>query len=364
MSNGIDFPGYPTKRVAQQLAVNRFDATKGTWREADIADSDTRLAALHCVTFNTWFQGEEPDLRYSGLLETLQHSQADVIMLQETTIRLLDALTSADWVRSSYSFTRAPFRADAIPSHGVMLLSRLPIRNSVLHPISSRLSPRPRARRTALISDIHGNHAGLLAALADIENQNCDRILCLGDLVDGGPDNEQVIETLRRLNVPCMRGNHDETNDVQLEYASHQFLQCLPECLTEDDVLYMHISPRNPRNRKRKVSHAVEAWNVFDECEFRLLFIGHVHVPIIFGMRSETFGEAAIHEFEYHKPYTLSNDERYIVSIGAIGYGRDDVGKVRYAIYDAQANTVEFRAVDGPLLPLDYTLGGTTLEFL
>jgi tyrosyl-DNA phosphodiesterase 2 len=139
MSDGIDFPGYPTKRVAQQLAVNRFDATKGTWRETELADSDTRLASLSCVTFNTWFQGEEPDLRYGGLLEALQQSQADVIMLQEATIRLLDALMSADWVRCRYYFTRAPFRADAIPSHGVMLLSRLPIRNSVLHPIPTHM---------------------------------------------------------------------------------------------------------------------------------------------------------------------------------------------------------------------------------
>ncbi len=43
--------------------------------------------------------------------------------------------------------------------------------------------------RTAIISDIHGNYDGLLAALEDIKKQNCDRILCLGDIVEGGEDN-------------------------------------------------------------------------------------------------------------------------------------------------------------------------------
>lgn len=228
--------------------------------------------------------------------------------------------------------------------------------------LASRLSARTgrRARRTALISDIHGNHAGLLAVLADIEKQQCDRILCLGDLVDGGPDNEQVIETIRRLGVPCVRGNHDETNDLDLVHDLRRFLAGLPEYIIEDDVLYTHISPRP---KKRKINHAVEAWNVFDESDFRLLFIGHVHVPMIFGMRSDTYGEAAPHAFEYNKPLALSRDERYIVSTGAIGYGRDDVGRIRYAIYDREAHTVELRAIDGPLLRYDYTLGGISVEF-
>ena len=50
-------------------------------------------------------------------------------------------------------------------------------------------------------------------------------------------------------------------------------------------------------------------------------------------------------------------DDSYIVSVGSIGYGRDRVGRIRYAIYDCEANTVELRAVDGPVLPLDYAFG-------
>ncbi|MBI3371403.1 MAG: ADP-ribosylglycohydrolase family protein [Betaproteobacteria bacterium] len=228
--------------------------------------------------------------------------------------------------------------------------------------LRARLSARTRkpARRTALISDIHGSHAGLLAALADIETQNCDRILCLGDVVEGGTGNEEVIETLRRLGIPCVRGNHDENNDVVLPGAARRYLANLPESFVEDDVYYVHVSPRA---RKRKINHAVEAWNVFDESDFRIIFIGHVHVPMIFGERSQSYGEAARHAFEYNRPFALVPDERYIVSVGAIGYGRDMVGKIRYAIYDREADSIELRAIDGPLLPFDHALGGSTTEF-
>jgi len=57
----------------------------------------------------------------------------------------------------------------------------------------------------------------------------------------------------------------------------------------------------------------------------------------------------------------LKGDDRVIlrnnVFLGSIrwpGYGRDLVGKIRYAIFDSVENTVEHRAIDGPLLPFDY----------
>lgn len=229
--------------------------------------------------------------------------------------------------------------------------------------LGARLAAHGRkpAGRTALISDIHGSHEGLLAALADIGRHACDRIICLGDLVEGGSGNEEVIATLRTLGVPCVRGNHDENNDVVLPASARSFLAGLPESIVEDDVLYVHISPLA---RKRKINHAVEAWNVFDESAYRLVFIGHVHVPMIFAQRSETYGEAARCAFEPNRPFALSRDERYIVSVGSVGYGRDDVGRIRYAIYDAGAQTVEMRAIEGPLLSLDYTLRGGATQYL
>jgi predicted phosphodiesterase len=227
--------------------------------------------------------------------------------------------------------------------------------------LASRIAARGRAlpSRTAIISDIHGNHAGLVAALADIDRQRCDQIVCLGDLVDGGPDNEAVIETLQQRGIPCVRGNHDEINDVELPGEMRSFLLDLPERIVEDNVLYIHTSPRK---NQRKINHAVEAWNVFDDTKYRLMFVGHVHEPLIFGMRSSAFGEAAKHAFTYNQPFTLSPEDRYIVSVGAIGYGRDHVGKVRYAIYDRNADTIELRAVDGPVLALDWAAGARSAE--
>jgi len=213
-------------------------------------------------------------------------------------------------------------------------------------------SALPPGRRTAIISDIHGSHAGLMAALEDIAREGCDRIVCLGDLVEGGPADDAVVEEIRSRGIPCVRGNHDENNDVVLTDASRAFLAALPEHFDDGDVLFTHISPRAVR---RKLNHEVEAWNVFDETAFQLLFVGHVHIPFIFGERSQVHGQATRHAFEYNRPFPV-HDDRYIVSVGSIGYGRDQVGRIRYAIHDRDNATVELRAIEGPLLPMDLAL--------
>ncbi|MBW4497939.1 MAG: metallophosphoesterase [Oscillatoria princeps RMCB-10] len=103
--------------------------------------------------------------------------------------------------------------------------------------------------KIAIISDIHGNWAGLQAVLADIEGCRCDRIVCLGDLVDGGNFNDEVVRFVRDNQIVCVRGNHDEFNDLDLAEDVRSFLMQLPESVAEDDAVYTHISPRKKKNK-------------------------------------------------------------------------------------------------------------------
>jgi len=52
-------------------------------------------------------------------------------------------------------------------------------------------------------------------------------------------------------------------------------------------------------------------------------------------------------------PAALAED-RYVICVGSVGYGRDRIQKLRYAIYNQTENSVEFRAIDGELLSLGY----------
>ena len=207
--------------------------------------------------------------------------------------------------------------------------------------------------KTLLISDIHGNYLGLEAIMADAGTADFDRLVCLGDIVDGGDEDEAVVKLLRENSAKCVIGNHDQFNDLFLPEEVEGFLASLPKDIIEGDVIYTHISSRK---KKLKVCNPIEAWNVFEETFFRLTFVGHTHYPLIYGANCDQPVSAREYPIEYGVPFEIDPSDRYIFTIGSAGYGRDYVGLLRYAIF-AQGpgpEYVEMRAVSGPLLEYDY----------
>ena len=62
----------------------------------------------------------------------------------------------------------------------------------------------------AVISDIHGNLEALSAVLKDVSSiKGLELVLCCGDLVDYGPQPEEVVERIKAEGIPCVQGNHD-----------------------------------------------------------------------------------------------------------------------------------------------------------
>ena len=62
---------------------------------------------------------------------------------------------------------------------------------------------------TALISDVHGNAVALDAVLTDLERDPVDRVVCLGDMIQGGAEPAEVVRRLRELGCPVVLGNAD-----------------------------------------------------------------------------------------------------------------------------------------------------------
>lgn len=201
--------------------------------------------------------------------------------------------------------------------------------------------------RTALISDIHGNLDGLAAVLADSKQRQCGRILCLGDLIDGGPDSVEVVRLFQERSLLCVQGNHDEYPSADLPREIEAYLQALPEEIVEGSAAYMHTSPRL---KKSKISDAIEAWNVFEETDLKRIFVGDVHVPLLFGSRCSEKVSATSYPIPYDEEFVLDPDDRYIICPGAVGYSRDGYHWLRYAIYDDIRDSITFYAPAGPIL--------------
>ena len=62
--------------------------------------------------------------------------------------------------------------------------------------------------RLGLISDVHGNLLALEAVLAELEREELDRLVCLGDVV-AGPRANEALARIRDLGCPVIMGNWD-----------------------------------------------------------------------------------------------------------------------------------------------------------
>ena len=63
--------------------------------------------------------------------------------------------------------------------------------------------------RIGIIGDVHACDARLDAALKFLRAANVERILCVGDIVDGWGNGERCCELLQAFDVATVRGNHD-----------------------------------------------------------------------------------------------------------------------------------------------------------
>lgn len=63
--------------------------------------------------------------------------------------------------------------------------------------------------KLAVLSDVHANRVKLDAVLAELQREGIHRIVCLGDMIQGGPQPAATVQRLRELDCPIVMGNAD-----------------------------------------------------------------------------------------------------------------------------------------------------------
>jgi predicted phosphodiesterase len=165
--------------------------------------------------------------------------------------------------------------------------------------------------RTIVISDIHGN-IDVVRALEHRWGRHLeqfDRVVCLGDLVDYGPDARDVIDWVRACATDVVRGNHDHamaTGDPcgsssrylqasrltrerlreTLDSGHLAYLAGLPTRvelrLDGEDWLVVHATPRNPLTEYRYPEDPDDSWRAAIEGDGqRRMLLGHTHLPFV-----------------------------------------------------------------------------------
>ncbi|MCO5969823.1 poly(A) polymerase [Actinoallomurus soli] len=167
------------------------------------AAAGTAPGRLRVLTWNTLWDRYDADRidtarRRPLLLAALERADADVIALQEVEAGLLDLLLRAPWVRAGYTLGTDPAGPD-VDETGLLLLSRLPVREAGLHVLGPHKGVAAvtveSAAGTVVVAATHltSDHtengavrrAAELTRLAEMPAHVDGEVVLLGDFNDG-----------------------------------------------------------------------------------------------------------------------------------------------------------------------------------
>lgn len=197
--------------------------------------------------------------------------------------------------------------------------------------------------KIALFSDIHANLPALEAFLKDVEGRKPDSLYCLGDLVGYNIWPNEVINEIRKRNIPTIAGNYDfgvgsNSDDCGCAYKTDQeklngsasiaftnkhvnteerkYLRTLPahiriEFQLNDDklnLLFVHGSPRKINEYLFEDREEKSLLRIMADADADIMCFGHTHKP-------------------FHRILNSSDENdknfRHAINIGSVGKPKD-----------------------------------------
>lgn len=217
--------------------------------------------------------------------------------------------------------------------------------------------------RYAILSDIHGNLFALTEVINDLNDQNIDSIILLGDLIDYGMQSNEVIEYVKdnfSQKIICnIWGNHEKailTKDFG-HFSSKRGVDSAKfteSQLTSESKEYLekelnHEGKYEFEIDNKKVLAVHGSLNDFywkaifpdnlngNYLDYDIVLSGHSHYPHVFQ-----------HFYEADNPDMRNKKSVLFVNPGSVGQPRNHNPNAQYAILDMDSMGVELKSVKYP----------------
>lgn len=155
--------------------------------------------------------------------------------------------------------------------------------------------------KIGILSDIHGELEALIKALDLLKQLEVDALICAGDLVDRGSDGDKVVDMIRKLNIPCVQGNHDAMAAKTQAFLARHLNDGLPiEPLRPDTVdflsnlpleqrfewmgVHIYMTHENPMHDPSKFIYPNASRAILEtvarSADADIIILGHTHRPM------------------------------------------------------------------------------------
>ncbi|PYU57995.1 MAG: hypothetical protein DMG55_18345 [Acidobacteria bacterium] len=205
--------------------------------------------------------------------------------------------------------------------------------------------------RVAILSDLHGNRRAFEAVLDDLQQVAPDVILHGGDLAAGGAHPADIIDQVRSLGWPGVRGNTDEmlwSPESLAEYAAAnpkierllamvqetipptlasigeerlRWLEGLPAMHSQEGFSLVHASPNDLWRAPMANASDEELQTTYASLGAPIVVYGHIHCP-----------------------YVRRLDRMTVVNTGSVSQSYDGDRRASYLLMDGESMAI--RRVD------------------
>lgn len=210
--------------------------------------------------------------------------------------------------------------------------------------------------RIAVMGDIHANLPALRAVIDDVARIGADALYCVGDVVGRGPHPNEVVDELRRLEIPTVQGNWDEAIGMDREQTGAAWatgesegegnasMRWSAEALTEENKAWLRQLPQTMRLTLDGRSVFLFHGSPLKASEYLWASRpSRVLARIASDEADDLFCFGHTHE-AFHRVV----GQAHFVACGSVGCGTDGDARARYAvIYLGEPDiAVGFRSVD------------------
>lgn len=205
-----------------------------------------------------------------------------------------------------------------------------------------------------VLGDIHANRNALGVALEALDQEGCDVLLSVGDVVGYGAAPSECIALLREREVQVVMGNHDAACagllDVQyFNPFARAAVAWTRSQLAPEEVEWLAALPYTLRFEHCELAHGTlhepEEFHYFLELQDALpslelmqrpaCFVGHSHIPLT--VLSTADGRTG---YTTDAEIDLSAAEHALVNVGSVGQPRDENPRTAFAVYDSETRIV------------------------
>jgi len=209
--------------------------------------------------------------------------------------------------------------------------------------------------KLGIITDIHNNLIALNSALEYFEQQNCEKIICCGDIIGIGPYPEETVQRIMMVeNLIAVKGNHDGylvdgmptefPNEEHMDYGEMVHHKWEHSRLSESSIDFLKSLPEQAKVSVGRHEIAVMHYCMNAEGNY-VNFVPKPTEDDVKKMAADVTSDIVIVGHDHGR--TICNvDNKWYVNVGALGCPGRDRNVARAGILTIEKDNVDMEPVE------------------